>query len=91
MADPTDEDRSRDAAAFIGLVTQLKWQPKVWKAVGEIGFEWIAAGKHAFVSIIGDGRFAYTMLVDGKFRPGDEDGPLVTTLPHDLRLYLDAG
>jgi hypothetical protein len=89
MPDYSDEQRDNDAATFIGLITSLKWQPKVWKDEGEIGIEWISAGKHAIVSIEGDGLFGYAMLRDGVFHSGEERDPPVTTLPADLRDYLE--
>lgn len=87
----SDDDRRRDAATVLGHVTGFDWQPRVWSDVGEIGIEWHGNGKHAFISIEGDGRYGYMMLKDGSFVAGDVPDPEVSFFPDDLRRYLNAG
>lgn len=82
------ERMEHDAARFLEVIKCLEWQPAVWKGDGEIGIEWIGRGKHAVVSIEGDGRYGYTMLFGETFVAGEIADPEVNTLPDDLRHYL---
>lgn len=80
----------RDALAFSSTISSLAWQPESWVDDGEAVFEWITDGKHAVVSIEGDGTFAYAMYRDGGFVPGLTEGPSVSEIPEDLVSYLAA-
>lgn len=87
MASSNASDLQSDAALFRERVKELAWQPEEWSDEGEICFEWIAPGRHAIVSIEGDGEIGYAMLVDGKFIAGDEIGT-PADIPRDLGRYL---
>jgi hypothetical protein len=80
----------RDALAFSRSIRFLDWQPEHWVDDGEAVFEWIADGKHAVVSIEGDGTFAYAMYREGGFVPGLTEGASVAEIPEDLVSYLAA-
>tara|TARA_Y100000780_G_scaffold211197_1_gene210602 strand:+ start:261 stop:899 length:639 start_codon:yes stop_codon:yes gene_type:complete len=80
----------RDALAFSHTISSLVWQPESWVDDGEAVFEWITDGKHAIVSIEGDGTFAYAMYREGGFVPGLTEGPSVSEIPEDLVAYLVA-
>ncbi|MGN7713936.1 hypothetical protein [Agrobacterium radiobacter] len=77
-----------DALKFAGVISDIAWKPAVWSDEGEVVFEWINAGRHAIVSLEGDGTLGYTVLKDGKFVSGQVVGAPVTGVPHDLMDYL---
>lgn len=77
-----------DAAAFASAAKILPWKPQVWEDEGEIVFEWISGPRHAVVSIEGDGRIGYTMLVGDQFIAGSDSDAVVHSVPNDLLDYL---
>jgi hypothetical protein len=76
-----------EAALFRRQLADMEWQPDEWSDVGEICFEWIAPGRHAIVSIEGDGAIGYAMLVADRFVAGSEVAP-PSRMPDDLRAYI---
>jgi len=79
---------SLDAMKFAHAISEIGWRPSVWSDDGEIVFEWIDGDRHAIVSIEGDGRLGYTMLIDGEFKAGKDTEVLASQLPSDLLEYL---
>lgn len=58
-------------------------------ADGEIAFQWKFQGKEAIVSLEGDGKFSYALLIDNIFVPGAFEGQIKDErLPSDLIEYL---
>lgn len=80
-------DIEADAAEFRKHLIDLAWKPDEWANEGEICFEWIAPGRHAIVSIEGDGEIGYAMLVEGTFIAGEERAA-ASRFPSDLKLYV---
>lgn len=78
-----------DAQIFRAQLADVAWLPAVHHEEGEVLFEWIGNGRHAVVSIEGDGRIGYAMLRGDRFVSGEVPDPPVTSLPHDLAAYLD--
>ena len=77
-----------DASNFNYALKEVVWKPAVYVEDGEIVFEWIRDGKHAVVSVEGDGVLGYTMLVEGKFISGSTEMASTGAVPADLKAYL---
>lgn len=86
--DPQAEQMASDVRAFAQHLPEISWQPSIWTGDGEVVFEWIGDGKHAVVSLEGDGFIGYTMLLDGQFVSGEIDQASVLSFPDDLKEYL---
>lgn len=78
-----------DAVTFIARLPESAPMPIVSaNEDGELVLEWLMDGKEAIAGFDGDGHFGYTMLIDGKFRPGQDEGSIENELPTDLMSYL---
>ncbi len=88
--DDADASMIIDAMAFADVIDKVEWRPSVWKEGDEIVFEWISEGRHAVVSIEGDGTIAYTMLKEGQFVSGEAVGASVGSFPDDLQEYINS-
>lgn len=84
---PAFRDASLLAAAFPADLPM----PAVWSdGSSEVVFEWSFGGKHAAITVEGDGRFGCTMRVGDRFVPSNSDGIVASGAPQDLISYLAA-
>lgn len=90
-SDPATGSIFCDALEFAGSLPPGVLLPRVWFDEGEVGFEWIEHGRHAVVSIEGDGVLGYAYRVDGTFEPGAIAAAEPHSFPADLLAYLTAG
>jgi hypothetical protein len=79
-----------DAITFIASLPHGLPTPSVTPASdGEIIIEWLFEAKKAVLGFEGDGSFSYAMFINGKYRPGAEEGSVLKgQIPVDLLEYI---
>lgn len=79
-----------DALIFIATLPRGLPTPSVTSASdGEIIIEWLFEAKKAVLGFEGDGSFSYAIFINGKYRPGIEEGSVLKgQIPADLLEYL---
>ncbi len=79
-----------DAITFIASLPHGLPTPSVTPASdGEIIIEWLFEAKKTVLGFEGDGSFSYAMFINGKYRPGAEEGSVLKgQIPADLLDYL---
>lgn len=80
--------KEADAGGFLLTLDPAIPLPRVSRSEDEISLTWRTAHKEAVVSFEGGGLFGYTMLIGGKFEPGQYEGRAGDGIPADLLDYL---